>query len=85
MSKDLFRRTKSLLQDHVRILNEHRIGDTHTEEAELLIAEINLLMESDEVEKIENQINEAERKVVSDSIADDILNSKYCVGGACED
>ena len=42
-------------------------------------------MESDEVEKIENQINEAERKVVSDSLADDILNSKYCVGGACED
>ena len=42
-------------------------------------------MTSDEVEKIENQINEAERKVVSECIADDILNSKYCVGGACED
>ena len=44
MSKDLFRRTRSLLQDHVRILNEYRIGDTHTEEAELLIAEIDLSM-----------------------------------------
>ena len=34
MSKDLFRRVKSLLKDHVQILNEHSIGDTHVDDAE---------------------------------------------------
>ena len=85
MSKDLFTRTKSLLQDHVRILNEYRIGDTHTEEAESLISEIDLLLKSDELKAVEQHIADAERKVVSEDIADEILNGKYCVGGSCDD
>jgi hypothetical protein len=85
MSKDLFKRTKSLLQDHIRILNEHRIGDTHVEDAEAIISEIEHLLKSDAVDKIEDQIDEAERMIVSDDLAQEILNARYCVGGSCDD
>lgn len=85
MSKDLFRRVKSLLKDHVQILNEHSIGDTHVDDAQAIIDEINILLKSGEVKNIENQIDETERKLMSEDLADEILNSKYCVGGSCED
>ena len=85
MSKDLFKRTRSLLQDHIRILNEHRIGDTHVEDAEAIISEIELLLKSDAVDKIEDQIDEVERMIVSDDLAQEILNARYCVGGSCDD
>ena len=85
MSKDLFRRVKSLLKDHVQFLNEHSIGDTHVTDAENIIEEIDILLKSGEVENIEKQIDETERKLVSDDLADEILNGKYCVGGNCED
>ena len=85
MSQDLFRRVRSLLQDHVRLLNQRSLGDTHVEEAEGIIDEINILLQSDEVKNIEHQIDEAERKLVSEDIAEEILNGKYCVGGNCED
>jgi hypothetical protein len=85
MSKDLFKRTRSLLQDHIRILNEHRIGDTHVEDAEAIISEIELLLKSDAVDKIEDQIDEVERMIISDDLAQEILNARYCVGGSCDD
>lgn len=85
MSQDLFMRVKSLLQDHVRLLNQHSLGDTHVQEAESIIDEINILLQSDEVKNIEHQIDEVERKLVSEDIAEEILNGKYCVGGNCED
>ena len=85
MSQDLFRRVRSLLQDHVRLLNQHSLGDTHVEEAEGIIDEINILLQSDEVKNIEHQIDEAERKLISEDLADEIINGKYCVGGNCED
>jgi len=85
MSKDLFRRVKSLLKDHVQFLNEHSIGDTHVTDAENIIDEIDILLKSGEVENIEKQIDETERKLMSEDLADEILNSKYCVGGSCED
>jgi len=85
MSKDLFRRVKSLLKDNVQFLNEHSIGDTHVTDAENIIDEIDILLKSGEVENIEKQIDETERKLVSDDLADEILNGKYCVGGNCED
>tara|TARA_R110002012_G_scaffold109452_2_gene253276 strand:+ start:158 stop:415 length:258 start_codon:yes stop_codon:yes gene_type:complete len=85
MSSDLFQRIKSLLLDHVQILNEHSIGDTHVDDAQAIIDEINILLKSGEVKNIENQIDETERKLMSEDLADEILNSKYCVGGSCED
>jgi len=85
MSKDLFRRVKSLLKDHVQILNEHSIGDTHVDDAQAIIDEINILLKSGELKNIEKQIDETERKLMSEDLADEILNSKYCVGGSCED
>ena len=85
MSKDLFRRVKSLLKDHVQFLNEHSIGDTHVTDAENIIDEMDILLKSGEVENIEKQIDETERKLMSEDLADEILNSKYCVGGSCED
>ena len=85
MSQDLFRRVRSLLQDHVRLLNQYSLGDIHVEEAEGIIDEINILLQSDEVKNIEHQIDEAERKLISEDLANEIINGKYCVGGNCED
>lgn len=85
MSQDLFKRVRSLLQDHIDILNQHRLGDSHVEDAQAIIDEITILLQSSELKNIENQIDEAERKSVSDDLAEEILNGKYCVGGSCED
>ena len=85
MSQDLFKRTRSLLLDHIRLLNEHRLGDTHVDDAQALVDEIDLLLKSDELKQIEQRIDDAERKIVSEDLAEEILNAKYCVGGNCED
>lgn len=85
MSQDLFKRTRSLLLDHIRLLNEHRLGDTHVDDAQALVDEINILLQSDELKQIEQRIDDAERKIVSEDLAEEILNAKYCVGGHCED
>jgi len=85
MSQDLFLRIKNLLQDHVELLNEHRLGDTHVEQAESIIDEINILLKSDKAGEIEKSIDVAERQAVSEDLAEEILNGKYCVGGRCED
>lgn len=85
MSQDLFKRVKSLLQDHIDILNQHRLGDSHVEDAQAIIDEITILLQSNELKDIEHQIDEVERKLVSDDLAEEILNGKYCVGGSCED
>ena len=85
MSADLFRRTKSLLLDHIRLLNHHSIGDTHADDAQAIVDEISILLKSDEIQALEQKIDDVERKVVSEDIADEILNGKYCVGGSCKD
>ncbi len=85
MSQDLFKRVKVLLQNHVELLNEHRLGDTHVEDAENIIEELNILLKSDKASEIEKRIDVAERQAVSDDLADEILNGKYCVGGNCDD
>lgn len=85
MSQDLFRRVRSLLLDHIRLLNQHSLGDTHVQDAEAIVDEINILLQSDELKIIEQHIDDAERKLVSEDIAEEILNGKYCVGGNCED
>jgi hypothetical protein len=85
MSQDLFRRVRSLLLDHIRLLNEHRLGDTHVQDAEAIIDEINILLQSDDLKIIEQRIDDAERKIISEDLADEIINGKYCVGGNCED
>ena len=85
MNQDLFARIKSLLQDHVVLLNEHKLGDAHVEDAEAIIDEINILLKSDKAGDIEKRIDVAERQAVSDDLADEIINGKYCIGGTCED
>lgn len=85
MSQDLFRRVRSLLLDHIRLLNQHRLGDTHVQDAEAIVDEINMLLQSDDLKIIEQHIDDAERKVISEDLADEIINGKYCVGGNCED
>jgi hypothetical protein len=85
MSQDLFSRIRSLLKDHVSLLNEHKIGDTHVDDAEAIIEEINILLKSDKAGEIEQQIDVAERQAVSDELANEIINGKYCIGGTCED
>jgi hypothetical protein len=85
MSKDLFARTKSLLQDHIRLLNEHKIGDSHAEDAQVIVDEISLLLQTDELKQIEQSIDDAERLKLSEEIANEIIHGKYCVGGACDD
>ena len=85
MSQDLFARIRSLLKDHVLLLNEHKLGDTHVEDAEAIIEEINILLKSNKAGEIEKRIAVAERQAVSDDLADEIINGKYCIGGTCED
>lgn len=74
MSDNLFIRIKRLLE-----------SQEQTEESEAIIDELDLLLKSDACKKIEHDIDEAERKTISDDIADEILNGKFCVGGNCED
>jgi len=85
MSADLFKRVKGLLQNHIELLNEHRLGDTHVEDAQNIIEELDILLKSDKAGEIEKRIDVAERQAVSDDLADEILNGKYCVGGNCDD
>ena len=85
MSQDLFKRVKVLLQNHVELLNEHRLGDTHVEDAETIIEELDILLKSNKASEIEKRIDVAERQAVSDDLADEILNGKYCIGGNCDD
>ena len=86
MSDEIFIRVKRLLENHVEVLNKHSIGDEHTEEAQAIIDELNVLIKNKAfIKHIEEEINEEERKMVSNDIADEILNGKYCVGGNCED
>ena len=85
MSQDLFKRVKVLLQNHVELLNEYRLGDTHVEDAENIIEELNILLKSNKASEIEKRIDVAERQAVSDDLADEILNGKYCIGGNCDD
>ena len=82
MSDDIFIRVKKLLENHVDVLNKHSIGDDHAEEAQDIIDELNLLIKNKAfIEHLEHEIEEEERKMVSEDIADEILNKKYCVGG----
>ena len=85
MSADLFKRVRSLLCDHIELLNKHHLADAHVEDAQLIIDELDVLLKSDAVKDIEKNIDEVERKIVSDDLAEEILNGKYCVGGSCED
>ena len=85
MSQDLFKRVKVLLQNHVELLNEYRLGDTHVEDAETIIEELDILLKSNKASEIEKRIDVAERQAVSDDLADEILNGKYCIGGNCDD
>jgi|TARA_R110000796_G_scaffold203674_1_gene319925 hypothetical protein len=43
------------------------------------------LIKNGETENIEKHIDETQRKIASEDLADEILNGKYCVGGNCED
>ena len=85
MSSDLFKRTRSLLVDHIALLNEHKLGDAHVDDAQAIVDEINILLKSDDIQGLEKHIDDAERKVVSNDLANEILNGKFCVGGNCED
>lgn len=86
MSDEIFIRVKRLLENHVELLNKHSLGNEHADEAQDIIDELSLLIENKAfIKHIEEEINEEERKMVSDDIADEILSGKYCVGGNCED
>ncbi len=38
-----------------------------------------------ELKEVEKHIDDAERKVVSDDLAQEILYGKHCIGGHCDD
>jgi len=86
MSDDIFMRVKKLLEDHVEVLNKHSIGNEHATEAQAIIDELKILIKNKAfIKHIEKEIEEEERKMVSDDLAQEILNGKFCVGGNCED
>ena len=86
MSKELFNRVRSLLQDHVEELNKNKIGDDHVEEAEEIIAELDLIMSNKHfIEHLEKEIDEEEHKQVSEDLADEILSrGQHCPNGNCD-
>ena len=86
MSEDIFIRVKRLLENHVEVLNKHSVGDDHATEAQNIIDELNVLIKNKAfIKHLEKEINEEERKMMSEDLADEILSGKYCVGGNCED
>jgi len=46
---------KSLLLDHIRLLNHHSIGDTHVDDAQAIVDEISILLKSDEIQALEQK------------------------------
>ena len=85
MSTELFSRIRGLLKDHIELLNKHSIGDNHLQQAENIVNELDIFLRTDSVKKVEEVIDNAERQQMTDDIADEILNGKYCVGGSCDD
>ena len=85
MRNELFNRIKYYLKAYVNEINAHTIGDERVEELQVMIDEIELFLRTDSVEQVEQTIKKAERIQISEDLADEILNSKYCVGGSCED
>ena len=86
MSDDLFSRLKHYLKHYVDLLNEqHTTDNERVKDIEAMIEEINLFLKTDAVEKVEEEINNAELQQMSDDIADEILHGKHCIGGSCED
>jgi hypothetical protein len=67
MSDDIFMRVKRLLENHVEVLNKHSIGNEHADEAQDIIDELNVLIKNKAfIEHLEHEIEEEERKMVSD-------------------
>jgi hypothetical protein len=85
MRNELFSRLKHYLKAYIDEINAHTIGDERVEELQVMIDEIELFLRTDSVEQVEQTIKKAERIQISEDLADEILNSKYCVGGSCED
>jgi|TARA_B110000503_G_C6898503_1_gene309716 hypothetical protein len=85
MRNELFSRLKQYLKSYVDEINAHTIGDKRVEELQVMIDEIELFLRTDSVEQVEQDIQKAERIQISEDLADEILNSKHCIGGNCED
>lgn len=85
MMTDLFVKIKNLLTNHVELLNKHSLGDTHVADAEAIIEELNILLRSDELKQVEQHVEDAERRQLSEELAEEIIGGKYCIGGNCED
>lgn len=85
MSDTLFKRIRHLLKDHIALLNKHSLGDTHVEQAENIVDELDIFLRTDSVAEVEQTISNAEKQQMVEDIADEILNGKHCVGGSCDD
>ena len=85
MSDTLFKRIRHFLKDHIALLNKHSLGDTHVEQAENIVDELDIFLRTDSVAEVEQAISNAEKQQMVDDIADEILNGKHCVGGSCDD
>ena len=85
MRNELFSRLKQYLIAYADEINKHSLGDERVEELQVMIDEIELFLRTDSVEQVEQDIQKAERIQISEDLADEILNSKHCIGGNCED
>jgi len=85
MMTDLFVKIKNLLTNHIELLNKYSLGDTHVADAEAIIEELNILLRSDELKQVEQYVEDAERRQLSEELAEEIIGGKYCIGGNCED
>tara|TARA_R100000935_G_C2793964_1_gene147299 strand:- start:437 stop:697 length:261 start_codon:yes stop_codon:yes gene_type:complete len=86
VNEELFSKIARLLKHYIELLDKNSMGDTHKVDAEAILDEFNTLNRDVLfVKHIEDEIIDKERKLVSEDLASDILNSKYCGGGSCDD
>jgi hypothetical protein len=81
MSDDIFIRTKRLLENHVDLLNQYSIGNPYADEAQDIVNELNVLIKNKSfIKHLEQEIEEEERKMVSDDLAQRDIESEVLCG-----
>ena len=86
MSDELFTKVAQLLKHYIVLLDKQSFGNTDTIKAQAIADELDLLMGDKKfVQHIQDEIELKERQIVSDDIADEILNGTHCIGSSCDD
>jgi len=86
VNEELFTKVAQLLKHYIILLDKQSFGNTDTIKAQAIADELDLLMVDKKfIQHIQDEIDLKERQIISDDIADEILNRKYCIGSSCDD